>query len=91
MPFGLGAGPKIPRLPDDSRSIAAVAAAWASRVIALGMQFVLPALAGMAFDNWRGLKNGGAGLVCGVLLGGMLGMWGLYSLVRQLASTREPK
>lgn len=54
---------------------------WAYRVMSLGMEFILPALAGHGVDRW--LKTHPWGMLLGALLGFGLGLAHLIRIARE--------
>ena len=67
----------------DGRSPVAIAASWASRVLTISLEMVLPGLAGYWLDQRLGTRV--LFLLIGLALGMALAMWQLV----QLASSRK--
>ena len=64
-------------IPPDDRSPAAKAYQWATRIMVVSLEMVLPGLAGYWLDRWLG------SLVVFTLLGFALGSWvGIVHLIR---------
>src|SRR3954466_14925345 len=72
-----GAEPRVTDRP-ESRSILALGMEWASRVTAIGLEFALPALLGVAADRWW--KTSPWLTVIGALLGFAVGMMHILRL-----------
>jgi ATP synthase protein I len=53
---------------------------WASRVTTVGLEFSLPALAGVALDRWLGIKPWG--VLVGATLGFAVGMAHLLKIAK---------
>jgi F0F1-type ATP synthase assembly protein I len=75
------------RLPADDRSAMAIAWAWASRIMVIAAEMVVPGLLGYHFlDEWLGTR------VLFLLLGLALGMvLAIMHLVRMTAELNQPK
>jgi F0F1-type ATP synthase assembly protein I len=75
------------RLPADDRSAVAVAWAWASRIIVIAAEMVVPGLLGYYFlDQWLGTRV--LFLLIGLALGMMLA---ILHLVRMTAELNQSK
>lgn len=77
----LGHGNAIMTTPDSQNSIAA-AYRWANQVMSVGIEFVLPIAGGWWLDQKYGLDPWL--MICGVLLGCLLGTHGMIRLIRDL-------
>ncbi len=69
------------RLPEDDRSAISLAYAWATRVIAVAITLIVPALIGA----WIGQKFGTAWTIILLLLGFALGVTGAVFQLMQIA------
>jgi F0F1-type ATP synthase assembly protein I len=69
--------------PDD-RSPQAIAYHWASRILTVSMEMVIPGLLGYGIDRWLDLRA--AFMPLGFIIGLVLGMWHLLQMVRADAS-----
>ena len=68
-------------IPSDDRSPAAKAYQWATRIMVVSLEMVLPGLAGYWIDRWLG------SLVLFTMLGFTLGSWlGVVHLLRMTRS-----
>lgn len=73
--------------PDDRRPPFAQAAAWASRVMTVALEMVLPGLIGIWIDRKLGLKA--ACTLAGFGLGFSVALWQLLRLTKQFSTLRE--
>jgi hypothetical protein len=64
----------------DGRSPIAIAAAWASRIMTVALEMVLPAVLGAWIDGKLGTRA--VATLIGVVLGMALGLWHLVRLTR---------
>jgi hypothetical protein len=85
-PVGLPARPKCPArplvsIPPDDRSPAAKAYQWATRIMVVSLEMVLPGLAGYGLDRWLG------SVVLFTMLGFGLGSW--LAVVHLIRMTRS--
>ena len=69
--------------PRDTRSAQAQAYHWASRVISIALEMVIPGLLGYWLDSRVG--TAGFFTVCGFVLGMFLGMWHLLKIAKSEA------
>lgn len=74
------------QLPDD-RSQIAIAYQWASRIVTVALEMVLPGLLGYWLDQRFGLKP--ILTVVGFLLGLVVGMWHLLQMVGAIPDRRN--
>lgn len=69
----------------DERSALSIGMEWGARITAIGFEFALPALLGLALDGWWNtspwMTLGGA------FLGVFMGMFHVFRLASQLSST----
>ena len=72
--------------PDDRRPPLAQAAAWASRVMTVALEMVLPGLIGIWIDRKLGLKA--ACTLAGFGLGFSVALWHLLKLTKQPSGLR---
>jgi hypothetical protein len=73
-------------IPPDDRSPAAKAYQWATRIMVVSAEMVLPGLAGYWLDKWLGSR------VLFTLLGFALGMWvAVTHLMQMLRSDGRPR
>jgi ATP synthase protein I len=66
---------------DEPRSNLAVGMDWATRVTAVGLEFVLPPLLGVLVDRWLGTNP--LALLTGAVLGFAVGMVHILRIARE--------
>jgi F0F1-type ATP synthase assembly protein I len=83
--------PLPPHDSPDTRSPLAIAYEWASRIMVVSLEMVVPGLAGYGLDYWLGTKA--VFVILGFILGMVLGVWHLMHMVggQPGSSTRKVK